>query len=266
MSIDLASQAAAVNEAIQTPAPQISNPKSLLVDLLRGLYDDSSLEWQTRATVRELTGADEEALAAYDMRNEVTYSEYMTHLLRRAVVSIGSVNIEGNPEVVDNLIIGDRDLLFLGIIKATYGRYREFEVTCRQCKGKNDITVDLDEDFKVKDNEKDLHSPLIVKLRDGSFVELNYPTGADSQHVSKKAKTTAEQNTLMLARCVINNDMSRSQNEAWAKGLNMADRNKLVKALLSAQPGPRMEEVETQCAHCSAKITLALDWVSLLFG
>jgi hypothetical protein len=253
MSKSVASDAEAVNQAIQDPAPQIASPKSLQVELLRGFFDGT--EWQTSASVKELTGVDEEALSAFDIRNGVSYSEY-----------IGATRVEDNPAILDNLIIGDRDVLFLGTLKATYGRYREFELICRECGGHNDIKIDLEDDFKVDESSEDLRVPLSATLRDGTVIQLNYPTGADSQYVSKKAKTTAEQNTLMLARCAVLPGMDRPQAEVWAKNLNLADRNKLVKTLLSAQPGPRMEEVETQCAHCNAKLVLALDWVSLLFG
>lgn len=263
---DLASSAEAVNNALQDPAPKIDLPTSLKVDLLRGLYDPASSQWFTSATVRELNGTDEEALAAYDVQKNVTYSEYMTQLLKRGVVSIGNIEINGRAELVDDLITGDRDLLFLGVLKATYGRYREFQVTCRECEESNDVTMDLETDFKMEDPKHDLHKPLEVKLKNKSTVQLRYPNGGDSQFVSKRGKTTAEQNTLMLARCVLLDGKTTAEKEAWARGLSLADRNKVIKTLFSAQPGPRMEEVETQCAHCNAKIVLALDWVSLLFG
>lgn len=264
MATNASQDVAALNDALKSSAPEMSHSKSLQVNLLRGIFDGE--EWQTSATVKELTGVDEEALAAYDVRNGVSYSEYMTHLLKRSVEYIGSTAVSEKPTIVDDLIIGDRDVLFLGTLKATYGRYREFEVICNECDKNNDITIDLEDDFKVEESTKDIHKPLAIILKDGSVINLNYPTGGDSQYVAKKAKTTAEQNTLMLARCAILEGYDRTQAEVWAKNLNLADRNKLVKALLSAQPGPRMGEVETQCAHCNAKINLALDWVSLLFG
>ena len=192
MSTELSSDAAAVNQALQDPAPKVDLPTSLKVDLYRGLYIPSSDEWYTTATVRELNGEDEEALSAFDVQKNVTYSEYMTHLLKRGVVSIG--------------------------------------------------------DLEVK------------------VIQLRYPTGGDSQTAGKRGKTTAEQNTIILSRCAILEGKTTAEKEAWARGLSLADRNKLVKALFSAQPGPRMEEVETQCSHCNAKIVLALDWVALLFG
>lgn len=266
MSNELAADAAAVNNALQEPAPKVDLPTSLKVDLLRGFFVSETGEWATTAMVRELNGEDEEALSAYDVQKNVTYSEYMTHLLKRGVVSIGSIEIKGRAEIIDELIVGDRDLLFLGVLKATYGRYREFQVSCRECDGDNDVTMDLETDFKVEEPKVDLHKPIEVKLKNGSKVSLRYPNGGDSQFVGKRGKTTAEQNTLMLARCVLMDGKTSTEKEAWARGLSLADRNKLVKSLFSAQPGPRMEEVETQCAHCSAKIVLALDWVALLFG
>lgn len=266
MSTELAANAVAANEALQEPAPKVDLPTSLKVDLLRGLYHQATQEWFTTATVRELNGEDEEALSAYDVQQNVSYSEYMSHLLRRGVLTIGSVNVKERPEVIDELIVGDRDILFLGVLKATYGRYREFQVTCRECAGDNDITMDLDKDFKIEEGSVDLHKPISVKLKNNVTIELRYPNGGDSQVASKRGKNNAEQNTIILSRCAQLDGKTTAEKEAWARGLSLADRNKLVKALFSAQPGPRMEEVETQCAHCNAKIVLALDWVALLFG
>lgn len=266
MSTELSSNVAALNNALQDPAPKVDLPTSLKVDLYRGLKTTLSNEWHTTAMVRELNGEDEEALSAFDVQKNVTYSEYMTHLLKRGVVSIGDLEVNGKAEIIDELIVGDRDALFLGVLKATYGRYREFQVTCRECSGDNDITMDLDKDFTSEPVKVDLHKPIDVKLKNNTIVQLQYPTGGDSQAASKRGKTTAEQNTIILSRCAILDGKTTVEKEAWARGLSLADRNKLVKALFSAQPGPRMEEVETQCSHCNAKIVLALDWVALLFG
>lgn len=256
------------NEVIANdPAPQVSVPGKTSTTLLRGIQDPDSKEWFTNAIVREMTGADEEEMSSFDTRNNVSYSEYMSHLLKRAVVSIGNTNVKEQPLAIDDLIIGDRDILFMAVIRATYGRYREFEVNCRECSKSNNVTVDLDTDFPVEDTEHDLHKDMKVTLKNGSVIYLRYPRGSDSQYVAKKAKTTAEQNTIMLARCVVLDEVKQPfELEAWARELSLADRNKIVKTLLSAQPGPRMEEVKTQCAHCNANIVLALDWVALLFG
>jgi len=261
------SDTSSANSVIADPAPQINDAPSTVVDLLRGLLNFETGQWQTKAIVRELNGEDEEFIASASSKKELSYAEYMSILLSRAVISIGDIEIEGNAYLVDQLMIGDRDLLFLGTIKATYGRARELEVTCGSCDGTNFITLELDEDFKVTKSKNDLHKPMEVTLRDGSVVKLNYPTGADSLFVAKKGKTTAEQNTLMLARCSVWDNGTQPQDlEVWAKALNLGDRSKLVKSLTTDPPGPKMGEVKTQCGVCNEELTLLMDWVSLLFG
>jgi len=258
-------QATAANEAIQDPAPRISPAPVTNVSLMRGVkgFED----WETDAVIRELNGEDEEAIASLTSKEGLVYSDYMSALLKRAVVSIGDTKVKDNPSIIDNLIIGDRDLLFVGAMKATYGRFREMEVTCGNCGSTNFVTLNLDEDFKFERPNKDFTKPLTVELRDGSTVRINYPTGGDSAYVAKKSKTIAEQNTLMIARCTEwDNDISIEEKEHWAKNLGVSDRNKLVRALTSNPPGPKMEEVKTQCAKCQEDLIIVMDWVSLLFG
>jgi hypothetical protein len=128
------------------------------------------------------------------------------------------------------------------------------------------VSLNLDDDFSIDYPKTPLHIPMEVSLKDGSVVKLNYPTGADSLYVAKKAKTTAEQNTLMLSRCAVWDSNPPRDKEQWAKSLNLGDRGKLVKALSTDPPGPKMEEVKTQCANCEEELLIVMDWVSLLFG
>lgn len=257
-----------VDDLFKEAAPEIGLPLSTIVELQRGLPDPASGEWQTTAEVRELTGADEEYLASLEAKTNVSYAEYMTALLKRAVVRIGSIDVSEHPDAVDNLIIGDRDTLFLGIVKCTYGVEREYTARCTTCEEKSDVVVNMDEDFPIQETSSDLHSPVTVKLRNGKVAKLRLPNGADSIFVGKASSTTAAQNTLMLARCVLpDSDVLEGRTpEAWAKSLGMADRAKLVKALLEVKVGPKLEGVNVQCAHCGAEMILSLNWMSLLFG
>lgn len=255
-----------IDHLLADPAPIIDAAPSTEVELIRGLYDNVLGEWQTVAQVRELTGSDEEVIAAAASKKELSYSEYMSVLLKQSVLSIGTIDVVNAPSVLDDLIVGDRDLLFVGTVRATYGKFRDFETVCQKCGATNYAQLNLDDDFKVDTPKHNPHEDLTVKLKDGSVVHLRYPTGADSQYVAQKAKTAAEQNTLMLARCTVWYGNEPNNKEAWAKSLNLGDRNKLVKALTTDPPGPRMEEVETQCADCGSDLILVMDWVSLLFG
>lgn len=257
-----------VEALLKESAPEIGLPLPSLVTLQRGLFDSEKGEWQTEAEVRELTGEDEEYLATLESKNSTTYTDYMTALLKRAVIRIGTINISDKPESVDHLIIGDRDALFIGIVKCTYGSEREFRVSCGSCGEKSDITIDLDEDFPTQAANVNLQEPLTVKLRNGKTIKMRLPNGADGSYVSKHGVSVAAQNTLMLARCVLLDgaELGGKSTEEWAKGLNLADRGKLIKALLDVKSGPKMEGVNVQCAHCGVDMPLNLNWMSLLFG
>lgn len=265
MSQSLSNVAESANAAIADPVPVINSAPDTSVKLIRGVLNGATGDWEKDAVVRELTGEDEEHLAALDSKEDLSYGEYLSYLLQRAVVSIGSMPISNNPDLIDELIIGDRDLLFLGVIRATYGRAREMQMICGTCEKSNDVTIDLNEDFKVEETTIDISKPVAVQLRDGQTLHFNYPTTGDSRYAVKKGKTTAEQNTYIIARCLIS-EQDRDSRESWAKRLSLVDRKKIVKAINQAQPGPRMEEVKTQCAHCNTELTVLLDWVSLLFG
>lgn len=265
MSDTLSNIASTANSALEDPMPSIDESPDTQVTLIRGLLNLETGDYENTAVVRELTGEDEEALAALDAKEDLSYGEYLSALLQRAVVSIGSQQVSLNPAIIDDLIIGDRDLLFLGILKATYGKVREVQMVCGNCEKSNDVKIDLDDDFKMEHKGIDATKPILVKLKDGSTKSFNYPTSGDSKYASKKAKTTAEQNSYIISRCLIGSE-DRDYKEFWAKKLGLADRKKVIKAITAAQPGPKMGEVNTQCAHCDHTLVVVIDWVSLLFG
>lgn len=263
MSIETETQDVA--DALRDPVPVMQDPGNTSVQLQRGLIDPVTGLWQTQAEVREMTGADEEYMSSVEAKSDVTYGDYISTLLKRTVVSIGSISLEHDKSQLDNVSLGDRDLLFLGVIQATYGKTKEFQAECRKCATANDITVDLQEDFPVRKPDVDLQKPIKVKLRNGKFVQLRIPTIGDSAYVAKKASSVAAQNTLMLSRCAVWEDGKQpSDVEEWARSLNVSDRNKLVKGLLEIEAGPELKAVNTQCASCGEDMAIALDWVSLL--
>lgn len=259
-----------IDALLKEDAPEIGMPLPAVAQLQRGFVDPFTGEWSTEVEVRELTGADEEYLASLESKATVTYADYMTALLSRAVVRIGGTEVDSAlaKDAVESLTVGDRDILFLAIVKCTYGKEREYHVKCPHCDESNDITIDLDTDFPLQQPSRDLRTPISVTLRNGKTVRLRLPTGADSAYVGKHSTTTATQNTMMLARCVLMSEAERDgiSADAWAKGLSLADRSKLIKALLEVKAGPRMEGVNVQCAHCEENMPINLSWMSLLFG
>lgn len=255
-----------INSAIADPVPQVSAPFNPVVKLIRGLVQstEDGEVWHDTAEVRELTGADEERLAAISGKKDTTYSDYMTEILTLAVTRIGDIEVQGRKAVIDKLMLADRDVLYLAIVKATYGLTREFVVTCPSCGEKNEITINLDEDFSYVEPDFDVRKGLEVEVSFGT-VKLRLPSGEDTNAVKKVIDNEAALNTLMISRCVVWPEGEEPTNkEQWARNLNVRDRRKITQVLLEAEVGPQMGEVDTQCAYCEATLPLMLDWVSLL--
>lgn len=250
-----------VDHMFKDPVPEMGSPGNTVVDLIYGLPGISGRE--TKAVVREMTGEDEEFMASLSERTDLPYPEYLSHLLRRVVLSIGEVDISKHASAIDDLIVGDRDLLFLGLIKATYGPTRRFTVTCRACSNDTELVINIDKDFPVQGDLSITEKPLEVTLKDGSKITLRLPTAEDSRFVSKRGKTVSEQNTLMLSRCAM---INHPDPETWARSLNISDRRVLIDELVNNKIGPQVEEVNDPCPHCGETISVLLDWVSLLFG
>lgn len=265
-----AATADTINQATADPVPSMPNPLSTSIELLRGLGEKDATtgteKWHTVAEVRELTGEDEEYLASMGNKKGVTYTEYMNTILDRAVVKIGDLVVADLPGIMNKLILADRDMLFLGVVRATYGISREFRMICPHCSTSNDVAIDLDDDFPIKQPTFDLRETIKVDTRRG-IVQLRLPNGEDTIFAQKHSDSDPALNTAMLARCAVwDEGKAPADTLEWARKLNVADRQKLVNALLDVEIGPDLEGVDTQCASCGGDLPVNLDWVSLLLS
>lgn len=260
-------EASAVNAALEEPVPTMGESEGLIAQLQRGVVDPVTGEWHTAVEVREMNGADEEYLATLENKDNLTYSEYMVSLLKRTVVKVGPIDVSDNPSIIENVSMGDRDIMFMAVIKATYGSERTFITKCPHCNKSNDVTINLNEDFPLREPSMDLRSLIVKPLKNGKVVKLRLPNSSDSSFVGKKATSIAAQNTLMLARCAVWEDGERPVNaEEWARSLSIADRAMLIESLLNVEAGPKMEGVNIQCAGCGENVAIVVDWISLLLS
>jgi len=261
MSTD--SQVSQINAALEEPPPEMGEAPQTVVELTIGIEIDD--DWVTTAIVRELTGEDEEHLASFENKKDLLYAEYMSEVLKLAVVSIGDFVVSKSPSIIHKLTLADRDTLYLGIVKATYGESRELRSACPSCGESNDILLSLDEDFPIRKPSFDPRVGLEVKTHKATY-HLRLPTGEDMVSVQKKTNNVAEFNTHVLANCVMFEGKAPKDRIAWAKKLNVGERKKLIDTLLGVEVGPDMKEVNAQCAACEKDIPLVFDWVSLLLS
>jgi hypothetical protein len=255
-----------MDEMFKDPAPVIAAPESVIVELQRGLLNPVTGQWQTTAEVRELNGKDEEFLASLEGNKNITYAMYVGTLVSRATVRIGDTLVKNNKSVIEELITGDRDTLLVAILRATYGPERTFKYPCSACKTSNDVTINIEEDFPIQTTTFNLREPFNVTLKNGEVMKFKLPVGSDNIAMSK-GESLAQQSTLLISRCVVWKEHKDSlYSEEWAKNLGLQDRNAILSAILGPKVGPKLGEVNTQCATCGADIVINVDWVSLLLA
>jgi len=257
---DMEGTANAMAEATRPDEPEIRSPGDGIADLFFGVERDG--QRYRRAEVRELTGADEEALSRIDNNKEDFYALLQDTILRRATVKIGEVVVADDPKVIGSLLMGDRDVLFMQILVATYGETKEYtELICPACQGYNDIEVDIPELVERTGGPVD-SIETTVKLRNGNEVKLHYPTGADQLFAwsQKPGATDQERNTYLIQRCVVTDVGNRHD---WALKLGMADRRKVMAALAEG-PAITFKEVKVPCVHCGEDLPVVFSWADLL--
>lgn len=248
----LAQQAMAEGQPQEQIISDIEYPSDSLV-LLPGGYVTSAGEVIKSAEVRELTGKDEEYIG-----KAPTLSKAFHGLLEKAVISIG--DIEVTPEVIDRLLIGDRDALLLGIYKATFGPSAELQGFCEGCTDYKTVEIDIDEDIEVKT----LSNPIddrrfTVKGKKNTYL-ISLPDGTTQKHlVNNSDKTVAELTTLLLEQTVLEiNDVpviSKSQ----VQNINLADRRKIGEELAKRAPGPKFENIVVDCPDCEGKVVVPIN-------
>ena len=224
---------------------------------LPGGYVTANNEVIKTAEVRELNGMDEELIAKAG-----SAAKAFNVLLQRGLVKIGQDDV--NKDSIDNLLSGDRDAILIAIRRATFGDTIELNVNCPECKTPQSLSVHLEFDVPVKKLENPLEDrTFIVETKQGP-VGVALPTGLVQRRlVDNMEKTPAEINTVLLAGCILSVDGRPSAGASTALSLGMADRDKVLTAILERNPGPRLGEVKKACQACGEDIDLPLSLTDL---
>ncbi|MEW1675562.1 hypothetical protein AB0O47_20310 [Streptomyces noursei] len=237
--------------------PSIPAPADCLVTLPAGLVRDDHII--TEGEVRELTGADEEALA----RVRSNPLRLLETLLELGTVRIGDV--PATSDVLPQLLLGDRDALVLAIRRVTFGDEMEFaEIICPACGDDFAATISLG-DIKSQSAEV---GRLTVPLRKGGYAIVRFPTGADQAAMLADPKATnAEHNSILLSRCLVetrdDQGTTKPGGEDLAKSLGLADRRTILTQLAAKQPGPRLLELSIEHEACGGEVPLPLSVADL---
>lgn len=250
--------------------PLIDDPPVGLVMLAGGVIERNGTVIR-RATVREMTGADEEELARPKVvRNFALFADT---LLNRCVETIGDT--PADREVLDQLLIGDRDLLLQAIRVATYGDVMRLDpVQCPACRAEFAVDYSFTDDvvirnidglqIKVGDASVELSADrrdYEIPLRRGRSATVSLVTGWVQRHVytpENADRSIAELNTLLLQQSVRGID-GRPVLPADMRDMGSSDRRTILQFLVDAQCGPMWSDVKQTCPDCGKEFPLVID-------
>jgi hypothetical protein len=265
---EVLANAASMNEIVDrlfsNDLPEIEDPEGDLVELPGGLVWGGQVYRQ--ATVRELNGSDEEALSRAMKSNDAFH--FLDVVIQRGTETVGGQR--ATPELLGNMLIGDRDELLIAIRAATYGD--EFAIEgwkCPHCNGETDLKFSLMNDLERVRLENPLEeSQFEVTLRKGGKAVVRFPNGLDQKAASNKDWTASERNSELLRRCVrtIERDgktIRIPERPSEINRLSIPDRQAILKEITEKQPGPRYMAVTFKHDECQKDVTLALGVVDM---
>jgi len=244
-------------QAMEDPEKVITSraPSDTTVDLPGGYVSQDGTVVKT-AEVRELNGADEEAISKAGSK-----AKALGVLLQRGLVKVGTE--DATKDMLDSLLSGDRDAILLGIRKVTFGDELKAMAHCYACNEDQEIVVVLSEDVPVRLLDESKGRTWLVETKKGP-VGVALPTGLVQKKLMDNAdKTAAEINTLLLAGCVLSVDGAPSMGAHTVLSLGMTDRANIVDEIIDNNPGPRLGEVKKACRACGENMNLPLSLLDL---
>lgn len=252
----LSSEALALvqQEAAAPKEEKILPPSDTNVELLAGL--DVPFEGKiTTAEIRELTGADEEAISKTS-----DLSKGLMLILDRAVVKLGDKKPE--PGYLDSMLAGDREQLLLAIRKATFGTQVNVQgQICNKCVEDISISIDLDKDVEYRKLEGDREFTVDCKV---GPVKVKLPTGFTQKAlVNSTNKTAPELDTIVLKDCVLEINGNPVLNSSSVLNLSVMDRRAILNAISDRNPGPQLSEIKKDCPTCGSEVPLPLTLADL---
>lgn len=258
-TISAAANPAMANKAVQeamVEKPQeveirITSPSDTVVTLPGG-YITSAGEVTTEAEVRELNGRDEEEISKAS-----TLGKALLTILKRGTVRIGNEPV--TEQMLDKLLSGDRDMLLLGIFRATFGNIAHLGGYCGSCADTKDVDVEIDKDIKVKVLTDPLNDrTFLVKGKTLEYtVEL--PTGITQKELMLSAdKTVAELNTLLLEQTVVKIGEAPVVSKMQVQNLGLTDRRKIVDEINKRVCGPQFNDLTLPCPDCEGEVQVPI--------
>jgi hypothetical protein len=200
---------------------------------------------QPHVRLRELTGADERAVAG-------TSTDDALRLLDALIVTPGPADTA--PPRADDLVASDRDRLLVAVYRQAFGDRIENTLTCSRCGNPFDIDFSLGNLAASLERKND--SPRVRSLGENRFetaegTRFRLPTGRDERTIAGLPADEAESG---LLRCCVIEDSPATADAAALQEL-------------LAEVAPLIDlELEARCPECRCVHALQFDIQSYLLG
>lgn len=234
------------------PQIEVSKPSVDTYELPCG-YVDPDGQIHTSVTVREMTGDDEETLAARNMPT----TKKINKILHRCTESIGPYRGEALSRIVMDLTQGDRVFLLMAIRRASLGDEMPFQTTCPSCKEEGRFVLDLADLETKKMADPKLRTYELVLPKTGNKMQMKVLTGRGEEVIAKAAlKGKDVISNAILARIESMNDKPVTVDDL--KELPLIDRNFLRNSWEDKEGGVDTE-VQIDCPSCNHAYETELD-------
>jgi hypothetical protein len=242
--------AKATAEVEEETTSKIVAPKDVLVDLPGGLVLGG--EVIKTVEVRELTGKDEEVI----VRN-TTSGRMFASILSRGTVMLGDK--APTEDLLDRLLIGDREAILLGIYRATFGETADVGAWCDGCNDIKTVTVEVASDIKNKILTDPVNDSVFeVKGKNHEFV-VTLPTGVTQKRLlANPDATTAESVTILLEQTVLRIDGRPVLSKTQVQDLGLADRRAITEEIGKRTPGPQFDDLTVTCPDCESEVQVPI--------
>jgi hypothetical protein len=253
-------QLARAKEVIVGDVPTMDEAPEAMLTLPRGILRDG--KWHARCEVRELTGVDEEVLAKVRKPEETFETMLVQGVVRIGELDLAKMNAGESRGWLNQLLIGEREILFLAIAKATYGDERKYQIKCRNCDVDLEVTVKISEDFQPKEVEGIRDRVFEYLTSKGQRISYRLATGGDQSEVLRRpGASTAEMNTILLANCITEVDGTLVVDPMYfARTLAMRDRQAILADMIQHQPTVDLT-VDIPCHSCGEGQQINFGWL-----
>ena len=239
----------ALTETPKERTPEIVSPSDTTVELPGG-YVNAAGEVIRTAEVRELTGKDEEIISKTNNLGKAVLT-----ILQLGTVKIG--NEIATDKLLDELLIGDRDAILLGILKATFGNTVKIPVFAD---GEEKLVeVDINADIKTKILTDPVNDRVFIVKGKNVDYTVKLPNGVVQREMINNAeKTSAELSTLVLENTLVRIGESPVYSKTQVQALSVVDRRKIIEEINKRAPGPQFEDVVVTDPDTGSEVTVPI--------